>query len=138
MIDTTLGELLQVDEALVRVAAEKLPYAAAHRLDVIRRAVLPELKHFYDQRNALITELGEQRPSTPAERMAGARDTVATISPTSPQFVAFANRVAELAAVPVHLNVERFDPALAPKLEITPQDVGILRAFFINGGPDGE
>lgn len=122
MIDLTLGQCLDAEAALGRLAAQKMPFAAAYRVAKLTKALAEELQHVQAQRNALVKEYGTERPATPQERPQHG-ETVHSVDPSMPGWPAFVARAQELAAVPVVLPLEPFDLTTVPALEITPADL---------------
>lgn|SRR5262245_9342130 len=122
-IDTTLGQLADAEAALTRLAAARMPFAAAYRVSKLAAAVGLELKHFHDERAKLVREYGSVRDATPSERAAGADASVIQVTPASAGWPTFLARVRELADVPVTLSVAPFDPSSVAGLDITPADL---------------
>jgi len=122
-IDTTLGGLAEAEPALARLAAIKLPYAAAYQVAKLTKAVAEELRHFHEQREALIREFGTSRPSTPDERARGGDETVIQVLASGPRWGEFLAQARELSLVPVTLQVPPFDLATVPNLEIAATDL---------------
>lgn len=90
-ITTTLGALVDAEAALLRLLAVTFDRdgGAKVRYHVVKlaRLVAAETKHFYDERNALVSKHGEGEPKTLAR--------------TSPHWAAFSADLQPLAAVPV-------------------------------------
>jgi hypothetical protein len=138
MIPITLGALADALPALQRLASARLPYAAAYRLAKLTKAATIEVEHFAAQRDALIKELGHERPTTPDERARGLGTTTHAVLPTSPDWDAFLVRVRELADVPVDLAATPFDPSSVPSLEIAATDLLLLGPLLMSPNGDGQ
>lgn len=99
---TTMGALLQAEGVLERLGTERVPARVAYHLAKLTDAVRAETKHFHERRRALITELGQERPPTPAEAEASGGAPV--IEVTAENREAFASRVNEIAEVAVSID----------------------------------
>ena len=93
----TLGQCLDAEHALTRLASQQAPPRVTHRVAKLLRLVRLETAHFYEQRDALIKELGAPRLATEAERVKGMVGEQITVTPEN--MVVFQTRVHELAAV---------------------------------------
>lgn len=131
VIDTTLGQLADAEAALGRLAAARMPFAAAYRVSKLAKAVALELLHFQEERTKLVREFGQAREATVAERAAGADPTVIHVAPGSAHWLLFVEKARELAAVPVTLDVAPFDPSSIPGLEITAADLVALGPLVV-------
>lgn len=134
MIELTLGHCVDADPALSRLAAQKLPFAGAYRIAKLAKAVADELRHFQEQRNALVTEYGSERPAATPEERAQHGETVRYIDPTAPDWWTFVARLQELAAVPVSLPLDPIDLTTVEGLEITAADLLQLGALVTANG----
>lgn len=101
MITTTLGALLEAEPALEELEQLRLPAKPAYHVAKLARLVLAETQIFKQQRDALIRELGTERPAAAAEQAAGAGPT--TIQVTPENLAVYVERVNALAAVPVEI-----------------------------------
>lgn len=125
-IQTTLGQLLQAVEALRRLGVRSLPMKAAYHLTKLRRLIDSELTIFHERRDALLKELGEQRPATEAELKAGTPATMFEIPPS--QMATFGTRVKELTELEVTIPWGPFDlRSLGDDAELTSDDLYALR-----------
>jgi hypothetical protein len=91
-IYTTLGVLMTADPALTAIGTLKLSAKSAYHVMKLQRLVAQETRHFQQQRNAVIEELG-----TPLEGGGF------TILPDSAHWSTYVTRVQELAAVSVEI-----------------------------------
>ena len=104
MIKTTLGVLVQGEEALGRLTQLKLPTKTSYRLAKIARVVREEIRVFAEQRDKLIKEMGEERESTKEEMSRGMPPTITEV--TNSNRNEFFKQVQELFAVEVSLAQE--------------------------------
>lgn len=58
MIQTTLGELVDAQQALANLGKERLPVKTAYALSKVIRQVKKECDIFHEQHNAIVTQLG--------------------------------------------------------------------------------
>lgn len=123
MIATTLGQCVEAEAALGRLAAQRMPCAAAYHVAKLTKAVGEELQHAQTQRQALVREHGSERPAATPEEHARYGATVLSIDPSAPGWSAFVAKAQELAAVPVSLPLEPFDLSRIADLQITPADL---------------
>lgn len=118
-IDTTLGELVKAEPALGRVLAVKFDKDGGAKLRYhvakLSRLVAAETKHYYDDRNKLVVEHGDNNQ----------------IGPTSPKWPVFIAAIAELDAVPVSIDWGRLTDAMVePYADITAADLVGLGPLF--------
>jgi hypothetical protein len=92
MISTTLGELARADVGLAEVGSLKLSPKHAYHLKKLRALVVAELKHYHEERERYVKELG-------TERVGGGFE----IKPDTPQMAEFMKRFDELANIAVVL-----------------------------------
>lgn len=116
MITTTLGTLVSAEQALGRLAAQRLPIKTAYQVSKLLRIVPTETKHFHEQRNAFVKELGKERPATPLEKKQYGQDTITEVIES--KVPEFKRRVEELGAIEVML-----DAALLPLADIDGIDI---------------
>lgn len=103
MITLRLGQLVQAEGALTRLGAERLPALAAYRVARLIRAADAELSLYRERRDALIRELGAERPPTDAEQAAGAVGPVFAVKPEAIQ--TFVQQLQPLEALEITLPV---------------------------------
>lgn len=120
-ITTTLAQLAAAEPALARLAAVPAPAKVAYHVAKLVRLVGVEVKFFHERRNALISDLGEERPATEAERAQGHQGTVMQVK--ADQVAAFTSRLTELGDVGVTITWGALDLAAIPDLTITPADL---------------
>lgn len=106
-ITLTLGELVNAEGALTRLMDVKMSAQLAYNIAKLAKAVQKETKHFHEQREALIREMGEPFPDDP-QKMIVKPSEVAT----------FTARINELAAVEATLTIQPL------KLESLPEMTG--------------
>jgi hypothetical protein len=116
-ITLTLGELVEVEDALSRLLEVKLSAQLAYAVARLMRAVKTETKHYHEQRDALIRELGEPMPDTP--------DTVRVKPAEVPTFL---RRHAELLAVEATITARPLQLETLP--DITGADILKLGALL--------
>jgi hypothetical protein len=130
MIKTTLGDLMNAEEALAFVETQVVPARTAYEIGRLIRLVTVETAHFKKEREALMRRLGLERPSTPEERLRGATATVITVSAEHwPEYV---RQLEELAAVPVDIDAKPIRLESVPNLR--PSDVRTLGNLLIDDG----
>lgn len=129
MITLSLGALVNAEPALSRLGTQRLPAKTAYQVAKLIRKVADDTKHFQGQRNALIKELGADRPATDAEKATGSGETVTEV--TVENRPAFFARLQELADVSVDLDATPVD--LATLGEISPADL-IALGPLVTGG----
>lgn len=128
-VQTTLGELVEAEEALSRLAAQPMQQRLAYHLRKLVALVTAELRdHFHAPRIEMVRELGRERQTTGAERARSGQDKTYEVKPENmPQFVA---KVDELRAVPVELPWRPFDLAqLGESFQISARDLAALGAL---------
>ena len=97
MITTTLAVLLDAEPALAVLEQLLLPAKTAYHIAKLTRLVTVETQIFKTRREALIRELGAERPTTDAERAQGAGPTTTQVTPANwDVYVAKANELAEV------------------------------------------
>jgi len=106
----TLGELVAAEESLTRLLEVRVSAPLAYRLAKVAKAVRAETKHFYEQRDDYIRELGEPVPADQATGGVGAMR-------VKPDLVEeFLKRIAELSAVQAELDVRPLTLADLPEI----------------------
>lgn len=116
MITMTLGACDHAYDALVRLSGIPAPPKTAYRIAKLCRPLAAEAKHFREQRDALIRELGEEREATPDERQQGLQGPVTAVK--AEHAATFSARLAELAGVVADLDVQ---PLTVADIETLPQ-----------------
>lgn len=116
-----LGKLAAADAALARLANLQLPIKAAYHVAKLGRLAAQEIEIFYEQRNALIKELGEEREATPAEVATGRQGRVMAVLPANHE--TFTARLKELTDHEVTIPWGPIDPAILGERLITPADL---------------
>lgn len=120
MISVTIGEVVGFAPALSRVMEIKLPAKAAYRLARIAAKLQPELKLFNDARIALFKELGD-----PVE---GQGDTYQVTGEERQKQLA--NRLVELGAEPVVVDLEPLTVDMLGDTQVTPADLYVLEKLI--------
>lgn len=118
-IETTLGALVESASALQRLTALKLDAKTRYHAVKLRQLVEGEAKHFYDERNALVKELGVERQPTGAERAKFGPDQIIEVTPSN--LAEFRRRLNELSAIPVTIS---WGPVTLAMLEAHPEFTG--------------
>ncbi len=131
-IQTTLGALAEAEPALKRLASIPLSAKTGYHLAKLIRLVDQETKHFWEKRNALITELGEARDATPAEKAAGERGRPLEIRMSSKNYPDFEKRMKELAAVEVSLDWSPLGLSALEGKELSAADVLALTGLLVD------
>ena len=126
MITTTLGALVQAEEALGRLAAQRLPIKAAYQLSKLLRLVPAETKHFHEQKNAFVKELGKERDCTPLERQRHG-PTITEVTPENR--AAFFAKIEELSTLAVALDAQTVPLADIEDITISAADLIALEPF---------
>lgn len=124
VVVTTLGQLLEAQLALARLSAKPLPAKHAYHIAKIARLVDQEVAIFYQQRNDLIKELGEERIATAAEQAAGHIGKVMQVKPE--RHADFHARVKEFATLEVTIPLRAIDLTDITDLAISASDINAL------------
>jgi hypothetical protein len=132
MIQVTLGALVNAEEPLARLGAEKLPFQIAYHIATLRRLVAIETKHFHEQRNAFVMELGAKRAVTKAEQKMGHTE---IIEVTPANRGEFKSRVDKLSAVEVELAAKPLNMADLVDAAISSNDVQALEPLLAGAAP---
>ncbi len=106
-ITLTLGQVMDAEPVLRRLAAHVLPVKTAYAVARMLRAIGPEVEHFVAARGALIKTLGRERPTITVEERRDYGDTVYEVLPEA--LPVYRAQLFELA----HLEVEIDRPPLA-------------------------
>ncbi len=129
-IETTLGALIEAEPALRRLLAKPLPARVAYHLAKLGRMVREEVRHFEEQNQALIKELGAEREPTEAEK---ARNVPGPITEVKKENLpAFFERRAELLAVEVTLAWGPIALADLGAMEIAGEDLEALDVLIVD------
>lgn len=99
---TTMGALVQAEQVLAKLSQQTVSARTAYRLAKLTAAVRTDTKHFQEQRNELIKQLGEERQATDDERAASGEGTVIEVKAENRD--AFVARLNELAAIEVSIE----------------------------------
>lgn len=118
-ITTTLGALVDGEPALQRLTTLKLDAKTRYHAVKLRQLVAAETKHFVDQRNDLVRELGEEREPTGAERARLGPEKVTEVRTAN--LPEFRRRLAEIVAIPVTVP---WGPVTSTMLDTHPEFTG--------------
>jgi len=118
-IITTLGALVQAEPALGPICALKLSAKAAYHLKKLAQLVAQETKHFHEERDALIKQLGNPREGGGFE-----------IAPDTDAFKAFVVQVNELAAIDVTIPWSPITLAMLGDATVSAADLQMLGPLF--------
>lgn len=132
-IATTLGVLVAAELALKRLAQKELPVLTAYKVAKVCQALAAETAFYHETHRALVLELG-------------AKDTEGNVTVLPENLDAFAERLREVADVPVTLNCAPIDlSTLDGKVEMTAADlamlgplVTVMESRFAPSDPAGE
>jgi len=127
-VKTTLGKLAAADQALTRLAQRALPTKPAYHIAKLARLASVEIELFYKQRNDLIKELGEERDTTPQEKMMGHQAKVMQVLPANEE--TYQARLQELSDIEVTLPWAPIDLEALGELVIMPADIIALGALL--------
>jgi hypothetical protein len=122
MITITLGQLMEAQPALERLAGERLPVKTAYRVARVLRLVRPEIGQFVEHRNDLVRELGVERRTATGEMITEV---------TEGNRPAFFAKVAELASCEVRLEIEPIEIAALDGVNVTAADCVALDWFIV-------
>jgi len=133
MIDTTLGQLVDAEPALKRLADRPFAPRVGYLLAKLLTAVKAETAAFHTERQRLAERLGTTRDATAEERP--------TMGPTvleipTHQFGAFADGVADLMAAPVGLAFAPFDLHNLGDVPISAADIALLGPLVTLNGTE--
>lgn len=80
-IEMKVRDLLQAERALTRLSAEKIHFAASFNVSRMLIAVREVTGKYKDEHDALVRELGAERPPNAIERRQGLTDAVVAVKP---------------------------------------------------------
>jgi hypothetical protein len=123
MLETTVGQLIAMDQALDRIGHERLPIKIAYAVTKVQRQIKTETAQAKTTQNGWIRELGVERTVTPDEQAKGVAKTLEVTPEHMPEFL---RRLNELYAVPVSLDVTPLPLAQVDGLVISPADLTVL------------
>jgi len=124
-ITATLGALVQAEPALGPLCQLRLSAKSAYHLKKLAQLVAIETKHFHEERDALIKDLGNPREGGGFE-----------IAPDTDAFKAFVVQLNELAAIDVTLPWSPITLAMLGDATVSAADLQALGPLFEE--PDGE
>ena len=134
-IVTTLGELVDAESTLRKVAAVRFDKDGGERLRYfvtkLSRLVSQETKQFFDRHKALVDEYGIEREPTGAERARQGPEKVKEVPRGTPVFAIFSKAYQELVAVPVTIPWGPVTTAmLEPYPDVSSADMMALGPLF--------
>lgn len=102
MIKATLGELVEAEQVLTRIASkEGFSFKTVYSLAKLTRLVKTETKFWWDERSKLFEKFGEERDATPEEKkIHGPR--IKEITPKN--LPDFQRLITELNSTPIEIN----------------------------------
>lgn len=132
-LETTLGVLVEAEQALVRLCAIKFPMKVAYRISKLGNKIRRHVKHFHDERQRLMTEMSQKKQAAAAETPL---DAAPTLSDTS-AFDAFKLAMEQLYETPVTVDGEPLlsSDLMATEFEITPADLMALDVLLVEDAP---
>lgn len=123
-ISTTLGSLAQAEAVLASCCTLKLAAKSAYHVAKLARLVAQETRHFYEQRDALIKELGTKREDGGFE-----------LKRDSDAFPRFGEQINELAAVPVEIPWSPITLEMFGDEKVSAADLQALGPLFAEPEP---
>lgn len=102
MLVTTLGALVNSEPVINELAKVRRSAKDRYHVGKLIEQVRKEVKHFNEERESLIVELGEERDTTLEEKKVGRGDKITAVPPE--KFMEFITRLNEVAAVSVELD----------------------------------
>jgi hypothetical protein len=114
----TLAQILDAEQALKRLSAERMPIKTSWLVARLAKAVGAEVAAFHEQRNALIMALGIEK------------DGQRLIEEHSPNLPAFVAQVNELVSVSVELPWTPLPQEQLGDIAISPADLLALGPFL--------
>ncbi len=102
MLVTTLGSLVNAEPIINELAKVRRSAASRYHVGKLIKQVREEVKHFNEERESLIKELGEERDPTELEKKAGQFDKLIAVPP--PKIMEFITRLNEVAKIEVELD----------------------------------
>lgn len=99
-IRTTLGVLVDAEEALARMARLQLPLKVGYHVSKLAKLVRVETAHFQEKRTDLIKQLGDRREPTKAEASLGQTEIYQVKRENNAEFK---KKMDELAAIEVEI-----------------------------------
>ena len=116
-VETTLGAFVHAEPALHRTLTAALAAKARYHAVKLAKLVFAEIKHFTDERDRLIKELGEEREPTPEEIARGVTGKVTAVVPE--HAAEYRARLKELLDVPVTIAWGPLTHAMLEPTDIT-------------------
>lgn len=116
----TLGELVNADQALARLAEQKLPIKVSWLLGKLVKRVREEVAEFHTHRNAWIQELGQTEDGR-----------TWTIEAGSSNQAEFTKRLSELVALEVELAWVPLQVSALGSIEVSVADLIVLEPFLV-------
>ena len=128
-IITTLGNLVNAEAALRRLAALPLQIKTAFHVVKLLRVARLEIDQFNQQREATIKELGTSRPATEDERSTGYGAEVTQVKPEHVE--EFTKRINELAQVSLTLPLAHIKLGDLGEMKVSAADLLALETLVI-------
>lgn len=116
-IQTTLGELISAEQALHRLLAVALDARTRYHAMKLARLVSVETKHYNEERDKAIRELGADRQPTDHEKAKGVAGPITEVTPEN--HAAWVLRMKDLNAVLVEIPWGPLTHAMLEKVDIT-------------------
>jgi hypothetical protein len=110
VITLTLGELVAAEDPLTRLLEVRVNAQLAYQLAKMAKAVRAETKHFHEQRDDYVRELGEPVPPDQANGATGAMRVKVDL------LEEFGKRIAELTAVEAILDIRPLALSALPEI----------------------
>lgn len=124
----TLGQITDAEPALKTLSGLRLPIKSSYRIAKLLRTAQAELEIFRERRNDIIKELGEDRPTTGAERAQTGLDTITSVK--AEKLAEFFQRETELRDIKVPLDWEPLEASILDGQSLTPGEVLALEPFL--------
>ena len=120
-IDSTLGRLVAAEEALRRLAEQRMPLKTAYHIAKLAKLLSAESEIFQQKKTEIFRAHGTERPPKTEEERAQFGETVLEVPPASRQVVFDAMK--ELFEVPVRIEWAPLTLAQLDGVSISPLDL---------------
>lgn len=123
-VEITLGELVNAEATLTRMAALPVSVRMAYRLARLLQSVRKETTQFNTQRSGFIKEFGAERDVNDLEKIQGMTGTVFEVLPAKME--EFRVKMNELATIVVTIDKWLLDVNMLDEIKLSGSDIASL------------
>jgi len=134
-IQMTLGEVLEAEVALTRLAAMPWPVRTGYHISKLLRLLRVETQLFEQQRIAAVREFGTPRPATDEERARGNGEEITQVPPA--RMTEYLRKVTELQQLPITIDWAPLTIEAFGDQRLTGIDMLALGPLVMNGAGEG-